>query len=300
MEENEPLDSRYRDIADLFGLTPAVAPTELLEPKARRAPNTAEGSDELGRESLAAGDYETAIKHFQKAVQMRKAEDVSSRVELAAAMEYADQLPQAWRQYLLAAKLRADEPEPFVGLSALLKRYGRNREAVAHLRKAIELEPENAAHHMRLAELLLDMGERKKALVAAMGAVHAAPDNSYYHFWIGDLLIEMKRYDEALDSLRAAVELSPGDDYLFLRTSVAFWSAGRYPEAIKAVRLASDLDPAKNLYHGLLAVLLKETGMGPEAELEQARAIRMDRYDREALRRLLVEMGLGKLAGPPA
>lgn len=294
MMDNESMESRYKDVAELFGLKPPPAPSPMSEQRRKRTGKTADESDELGRECLADGDYEAAIKHFQRAVAQRKPDDIGSRVALAAAFEYADMSPQAWRQYRLAAQLRTDDPEPYAGLSGVLKRYGRYRDAVEQLRKATELEPDNAAYHAQLAETLREMGERKRALAAGMRAVAAAPTNVYYHFWVGDLLIEMGRYGEALDSLRAAIEMSPGDDFLFLRASVAFWRADRRAEAVKAVRLASDLDPSKNLYHGLLACLLRETGLGEEAAQEDGRAGRMDRYDREALRRLLAEMGLGK------
>jgi tetratricopeptide (TPR) repeat protein len=100
----------------------------------------------------------------------------------------------------------------------------------------------------------------------------------------------MERYDEALEYLRAAIELSPGDDYLYLRATVAFWCAERRVESIKALRLASELDPEKHLYHGLLGILLEETGQIEEAALESGRAQKMDRYDEDTMSRLLSEM----------
>jgi tetratricopeptide (TPR) repeat protein len=98
--------------------------------------------------------------------------------------------------------------------------------------------------------------------------------------------------DDALESLRAAIELSPGDDFLYLRAAVAFWGAGRHVEAIKSVRLASDLDPSKNLYHGLLGILLEESGQMEEAQQESERAKKMDRYDHDLLSRLMDELGI--------
>jgi tetratricopeptide (TPR) repeat protein len=285
------VDPNYKTIADLFAV---VQPKDLAideTPRAREGRNAAE-SEELGRQSLGDGDFESAVKHFRKAVELSESEDVDARINLAGAYDYGDQAPQALRQYEKALRIKADAVEPVVGISDVYKRYGRFREAIEKLELAVEKEPKNAFLHIKLAETLRDAGERKRALAAAQQAVLVKPDEAFYHYWIGDLLITMGEYADALESLRAAIELSPGDDYLYLRASVAFWCAGRQAEAVKAVRLASDLDPSKHVYHGLLGVLLDEMGLKEEANQESDRASKMDRYDHDTLGRLMDEMGI--------
>jgi len=287
------MDPRYAQIAELFGLYVEPQPTEAQpEKKEKLAGRSADESDEMGKESLAEGDYEAAIKHFRRAIEQRDPNDIKSHMNLGGAFEYSDQGPMAMRLYLRALKQRKDEPEPYVGLASVLKRYSRFREAVEELQNAIELDPDNAYLHSQLAQLLREMGEKKRALVAAMGAVAAAPDQSYYHYWIGDLLMSMGRWSEALDSLQAAIELSPGDDHLFLKSAISFWADGKRTQAIKAIRLASDLDPSKHLYHGLLAVFLRAEGLEEDAKLEDPRAAQMDRYDEENLKAILKQIGL--------
>ena len=283
----------FRQIAELFQLElpRAKQPLPHDSPKKKEGENAAE-SEELGRQSLSEGDFETAIRHFRKACEQRENKSPDTLIDLGGAYDYGDQYPQAMRQYEKALRLKKDLTEPQLGISDLYKRHGRFRDAIEHLQKAIELEPKNPFYRIKLAETLREMGERTQALEVAQSAVFVKPDESFYHYWIGDLLIELKRYDEALESLRAAIELSPGDDFLYQRACVAFWCAGRHQEAIKAARLASDLDPEKNLYHGLLELLLANSDMREEAALETKAASKMDRYDQEILRRMAVEMGL--------
>lgn len=287
----------FSQIAELFQL-------ELPREKARAKPrlprktvgDDAAESEELGRECLSEGDYESAIRHFRRACEQRGYNNPDTLVDLGGAYEYADQAPQALRQYEKALRIQQDATEPQLGLSDLYKRHGRFRDAIERLQKAIELEPGNAFYKIKLAETLRDMGEPNRALRAAQAAVLAKPDESFYHYWVGDLLIGLGRYEEALESLRAAIELSPGDDFLYQRASVAFWQVGRKQEAIKAIRLASDLDPEKHVYHGLLEMLLRATGMDEEADLEKTRSSRMDRYDLDTLSRVASEMGLSEQA----
>jgi tetratricopeptide (TPR) repeat protein len=283
----------FQQIAELFQIELPGFDEDVLEaePRNKEGKDAAE-SEDLGRQSLSDGDFETAIKHFKSAIEQRGEPSAAVQTDLAAAYEYGDLAPQAFRQYTLARKISQSEPEPLIGLSDLYKRHGRFRESVSKLEAALDRDPNTPFLYFKLAETLREMGERSRALLAAQRAVLGKPEEPLYHYWIGDLLIEMKRYEDALESLRAAIELSPGDDFLYLRAAVAFWRSDRKQEAVKAIRLASDLDPDKHVYHGLLEVLLENTDQQEEADLESQRADKMDRYDHDTLTRTLGEMGI--------
>lgn len=282
----------FQQIADLFQVQTTGPVGEAAVTARKLKGETPEESRELGKMSLGAGDFEMAVKHFRTAIEQRGSADSKLTLDLGAAFEYGDQIPQAYRQYQEALRMRQNEPEVFIGIAELMKRSGRVQESLKNLEETIAAEPTNPFYHMKLAETLREMGYPKRALAAAQEAVLLKPDEPFYHYWIGDLFIQLGRYEEALESLRAAIELSPGDDYLYLRVAVAFWRVDRKQEAIKAIRLASDLDPEKHLYHGLLEVLLEEAGQIEEADLESGRADKMDQYDHELVRRTLDEMGI--------
>lgn len=283
----------FNQIAELFQLElPDEDALPVSERPKKKVGRGASESEELGREALSAGDADSAIKHYRKASDQRGNKNADTLVDLASAYDYAEQAPQALRQYEKALRLRKDSPEPNLGVADLYKRRGRYKEAIEKLENAIQADQANPFYRIKLAETFREMGEPLRALEAAQSAIVVKPDGSFYHYWIGDLLIELKRYPEALASLRAAIELSPGDDFLYQRACVAFWCSGKKTEAIKAARLASDLDPEKNLYHGLLELLLRANGMNADADLEQKSASKMDRFDRDLLRRMADEMGL--------
>ncbi len=283
------MEPDFKVIADLFQV---VQPKdlEIRESAVKRHGDTAEESSTLGRQALSQGDVASAIRHFQEALRHAGGGDAGIRIDLAGAYEYGEDYPQAFRQYEKALSAQQDKAEPIVGMADLYRRYGRFKDSILKLEEAVSREPENGHLHIKLAQTLREAGFRSRAAIAAQDAIAAQPDAGFYHYWLGDLLIELDRFEEALESLRAAIELSPGDDYLYVRAAVAFWRVGRTVEAIKAVRLASDLDPEKHLYHGVLGILLDETGQLEEAALESGRAEKMDRYDHDMLGRLLDEM----------
>ena len=280
----------FKTIADLFAVAQPPVEAGGEGPSRKKHGETAEESEALGGLFLLENNVPEAVRHFREAVARRPEGDIASMMNLAGALDYGDDAPQAMRQYLRALRRQPDAAEPHVGLGDVYRRYGRFADSVRELEAAVEKEPTNPYHRIKLAEALRDAGYPKRAREAAEGAVVARPDEAFYHYWLGDQLVAMGEDEAALESLRAAIELSPGDDHLFLRAAVPFWRLGRRAEAVKSVRLASDLDPAKHLYHGLLGILLEEMGQNEEAHLESARAKKMDAYDHELLSRLMAEM----------
>jgi tetratricopeptide (TPR) repeat protein len=285
------MEPSRKEIADLFSVV-FDKDLEITNPVRKLKGDNARESSELGKQSLNEGDLDKAIEHFRRAIEQRDPADVSGLVDLAGVYEFAEMAPQALRQYEKALRIKDNSSESRLGMSQVFKRNARYKDSLKHLEEALALEPRNAFYRFKIAEILREMSDKERALESAQLAMAAAPTDSFYHYWVGDLLIEMKRFGEALQSLRAAIELSPGDDYLYLRAASAFWGARRPQEAIKSVRLASDLDPDKDLYHGLLELLLRNSGMVEEAELERERAAKMDDYDRDALRRIAEELEL--------
>lgn len=267
----------YKAIADLF------QPSGESKVKPHLQGRNLDESRALGEASLSDNNLESAVLHFKKAVEQAEPGDAQAIQDYAGVLTASDQLPEALRQYQKALRAK-EEPDPLIGISELYKRYGRWRDALEPLQKAMELEPTNSYHHYKLSETLRDMGERKKALAAIQNAILVKPDESFYYYFMGDLQLEMGLADDALNAFQAAIELSPGDDFLYLRAAVAFYRAEKIPEAIKAVRLASELDPDQDLYQALLEKISDE----PQA----ATPPKLDRYDEERLHRLMVEMDI--------
>jgi tetratricopeptide (TPR) repeat protein len=270
-------------LADLFGIATAPAEADAIE-----LAETASENLSKGRESMAAGNFTNAIAYFKESIRLGSPDALS---DLGAAYSAAEDLPLAYGHYLRALKAEGGS-DAHLGLGEVMKRSGRYRDAIAHLQKAIELEPTQSFHHYKLAETLREMGERKKALSAIESAILISPDIALYHFFTGELLVSMDRAEESISAYRSAVELSPGDDFYFLRLAVAFWKAGKRKEAIKSIQLASDLNPEEELYPGFQAILLEEDGDLDAAIQLQEKVDKMDRYAEERLSRLLTELSI--------
>jgi tetratricopeptide (TPR) repeat protein len=281
----------YQQIADLFGLE---VPKDDSIPKPGVGKLEGKDSEEntlLGGQNLSEGNYEAAIKHFQKAIELNDgAPTAEMLMNLGGAFETAAQEPQALRQYRQALK-QSNTVEPHVAVADLYKRSGRWRDSIKELQQALEISPYDAYTNHKISEIYKETGYYAQALEFAQRSVVGAPGDSYYHQWMADILLLLERYEDALKAFRAAIELSPGDEVLYVRASIAFWKLGKYQEAVKAVRLASDLNPDDLMFYGLLSVYLNRMEMQDESRMEAEKAKKMDEYDRERLRRLCKEIG---------
>jgi predicted O-linked N-acetylglucosamine transferase (SPINDLY family) len=107
-----------------------------------------------------------------------------------------------------ASRLPGSAQECF-RLGSEAAQQGRLAEAVALLRRAVELDPTNGAAHHNLGSALRDRGERQAALAAYREAARLAPQLAEAHYGIGLMLVEERAYEEALASLRRAAKLNP-------------------------------------------------------------------------------------------
>ncbi|MBL8064751.1 MAG: tetratricopeptide repeat protein [Chthonomonadaceae bacterium] len=251
----------------------------------------AKQSREFGQYALADGKWEEAVDHFCRAVTQSDERSPWALMDLGAAYEAQDKVPQAFRQYLKAAHIKKSG-ELQVALAGIYARLGRSNDAIESLKEAVNLEPHNAFNHYKLADTLRKNGWGSEAVQAAQVAVACAPDQSFYHYWLGDLLLELRRYDESVDALHAAIELSPGDDELYFLASQALWGAHKQQEAVRAIRLASDIDTENLLYHGLLERYLRTMGLDEEADLECRKIDKLEEYDLAVLKRVIERLQL--------
>jgi serine/threonine protein kinase/tetratricopeptide (TPR) repeat protein len=109
-------------------------------------------------------------------------------------------------------------------------------------RRAIAIDPELADAHMWLGSALLALGKADEAIAAIREAIRLEPDNGQAHqalaraLWVGK-----GQFAEAIPEFEKAIELNPEAGYSYLQLSMLLAWEGRYDRAEEICRRAVEL-----------------------------------------------------------
>ena len=142
------------------------------------------------------------------------------------------------------------------GADALSKR--RWPEAVAALRQALELAPDNAFTHLNLGTALFETGDAAGALAQFREAVRLSPDMAKAHYGIGIVTEAAGRDTEALAAFRAAVNADPDNAEARLSLGDALRRTGHdlesLPQYAAVIKISPSASPA---YFGQAMALVR-------------------------------------------
>ncbi len=151
---------------------------------------------------------------------------------------YGDSIP------ILEGLLRRDgdnAPAAFL-LGAAHERQGRHAEAEAAFRRALAVEPAFHPAMNYLGYMWAEKGERlDEALALVRQAVALEPDNGAYVDSLGWAHFQLGRIEEAVQLLERAARLEPGDATIYEHLGDAYRAQGRAAEARDLYRRALDL-----------------------------------------------------------
>ncbi len=148
-----------------------------------------------------------------------------------------------------------------------LKERGRGAEAaavlaraVAALREAIRLKPDDAPAHFNLGLILFESGDVRGAIAACREAIRLRPDAAEAHSNLGLALRESGDVRGAIAAHREAIRLKPDDAEAHTNLGNALSSSGDVRGAIAAHREAIRLKPDLAAAHSNLGIALHESG----------------------------------------
>jgi len=106
----------------------------------------------------------------------------------------------------------ATNPDSYVAhhnLGVALLEGGRPDEAIAHLKRALQLRPDNADVNIHWGVILAGQGRLDEALPYMRRAVELAPTHAEAHNNLGAVLARQGKRDEAIDHFVTALRLDP-------------------------------------------------------------------------------------------
>jgi tetratricopeptide (TPR) repeat protein len=152
-------------------------------------------------------------------------------------------------------------------LGVVLAEQGHVDEAVRHLYRSVEENPDHSDGRNNLGAVLGQLGRTDEALVQFSQAIRIQPKDPQAHFNVGNVLLSQGKLAEAEQEFRVALSLLPDFAVAHFGLGSALINEGKNDGAIaefsEALRLDPSLSPARE---GLSKALsLKNRGQGPGA-----------------------------------
>ena len=169
-----------------------------------------------------------------------------------------------------------------VSLGSLLAARGHLDDAIAHFRKALEIEPLFAEAHNNLGDALTNRGQVNDAIVHYRRALKINPGYADAHYNLGTTLVSLGRLDEAADHFRQTLAIRPEHVKALVNLGEVLRRQGRPADAAAYLQKALKINPDDAEVCNNLGAVLFSAGRFDEARAQFQQAIRIDPDDAQA------------------
>ncbi len=267
-----------------------------LEQAIRANPHFVPAQYQLGVVDLQSGDNTGAERQFRLTVGAVPDND-QAWIGLEAALGAEARFEEARKAADTALRL---DPNNAATLDFLLGSSlyvaGRFEEAVAELKKAVQLNPQELQGHLLLGATLTKLGHNQEAASEWSAALKIDPSSKAALDGQAKSLIAAGNYASVIRSLRSVKR----DDDLTLDLAIAYRDTGMLDETEQTLKQGLDADPGSDALTGALVALYDETNYAAANELAEKIALQKP-DDLEAQRiylRTLVTLGNNDRAVP--
>ncbi len=233
---------------------------QLLLPATATLPakDSAEYQASLGNSSAKQQQWQAAILHYQKAIELNPKLAVAYR-NLGRVYHQIGKIEQATSYWLQAMELETQglQADEYFQLANNLVRQGKSPPAITCYRRAIQLQPTLIEAYLQLGKLLIQAGEPEKAQHCYQEGLQHNPQSYQLYFNLGLYFTYQHNWPSAINCYRQALQIKPDYWEAIHNLGEALSHQQLWSEAIAAYRRAIELKPQlpwsyNNLGHVLI------------------------------------------------
>lgn len=188
-------------------------------------------------------DHETALKNFQRALQL------NSRFAYAHTLcghEYValEDFENGIKSYQSALRIDSRHYNAWYGLGMIYLRQEKFEFSEHHFRKAFQINPRSSVIMSYLGTALHALKRNEEALVIMEKAIKADKKNPLPMYQKANILMSMENFDAALEVLEELKEYAPRESSVYALMGKIFKRHHTYDKAMLHFGLALDLKPS--------------------------------------------------------
>jgi tetratricopeptide (TPR) repeat protein len=159
-----------------------------------------------------------------------------------------------------AVELLPRDAEAHANLGAELRTRGQWQDALTSLRHSLSLQPRNPDALIDAADVQRSLGRSREAVTLYQQALQIDPSRRDAHNNLGNAFLELGESAEAAQCYRRALRLRPDDAQVLCNLGNALRQLGEFEEAITCSRRAIELAPQLSMAHNNLGLLMAARG----------------------------------------
>ncbi len=214
----------------------------------------------LGALSAGTGNYQEAVREFERAVENEPTNDAAFR-GLAGAYEHLGKPEDAEKTYRRAIDLRPHYWSGYNWLGVLYYRQARFREAAEMFNQVVALAPDSFRGYSNLGATYVEQARYGDAIAVLERSIAIRPSD-YGYTNLGNAYFFLRRFEEACRAYEQAISLAEKESLLWWNLGDGYyWTPGKRTQAAFAYRRAitiaqEDLrvNPNDSQSYGVLAI----------------------------------------------
>ena len=179
---------------------------------------------------------------------------------------------QAIAELKRGLQLAPNSDDGYVRLGRAFMSEGENDEAVAAFKKAIEVNPYYSGNFITLGNAYFSNGEIEKAVEEYRRVTQLDPENVAAWDNIGNAYLRLGKYEDAIPAYKKSIELAPTWS-AYNNLGYVYSLNGRFGEAVQMAEKAVELGPDQELAMGNLADAYRASGQKEKANATYDKAI---------------------------
>jgi tetratricopeptide (TPR) repeat protein len=208
----------------------------------RKQPNNADILHFLGVISYQLQNYDSAILHIKKSLQI-KPTNSDAYYNLGRAFQKKGEPNDAIKYYQKAVQQNPYFIDAYLNIGNLFQETGKLDEAIINYQKATDIDPNFAGAHYNLGVVFQEKDQLNEAIAAYQKAIHLNPSYADAYHDLGYLLQMNGELDEAIRCYQKALEISPNLFDAYNNLGRAFQEQRKLDEAITSYQKALQINP---------------------------------------------------------
>ena len=183
----------------------------------------------IARAHTLKGEQQKAVAAYRETLRLDPNNNMAHALYASQLKDMKD-YPLAEQEAIIAIRLNpAYAHAHYIYANILLKQKKETAQAIQHILKALELEPEKANYHITLGNLLVAKGDIVAAEAEFQRALSIDPEDEYAHDSYGVMLLNNKRAPrEALQHFRLALMKTPNNEAMRKNFFLALKASNRF------------------------------------------------------------------------